>query len=318
MTSATDRQSILIVEDDQLSAVLMATLLADLYTTHHANSGEQAMAMLGEVQPDLVLLDAMMPGLDGYQVLKEIKRHENLADIPIIFITGDNSLDAEIRALEGGAVDFVPKPYDPKVVRARVHLHLELLSKTRALQAANATLLHLSRSDPLTELANRRHFYEVAIAAHADAREKAQPLSLMVIDIDHFKSINDHYGHAAGDAVLTEFSAFARKFMRSKDCLARIGGEEFACLLPDSSAEQSAAIAERFRQSASELQLTPATGLNIKLTVSCGVTEFQHGDNGVDRALMRADQALYRAKREGRNCVRIAHQSDSEAAEFLS
>jgi two-component system cell cycle response regulator len=306
--SDSTRPTILIVEDEQSSATLMSLLLANHYETEVAHDGERAIELMKVLRPDLILLDVVMPRMDGYQVLEAIQELYADDPVPVIFITGLNTPDAEVRALSDGAVDFIHKPFQPDIVQARIRLHLELQYKTKALTKANKELERLSRIDPLTELANRRHLEETAAHEVDRARRQQRPLSLITLDIDHFKKVNDQYGHIIGDLVLKAFANYASQFMRASDFLARTGGEEFVFLLPDTSLDNATDVAKRFRLALESFNIDIGNNEKLQIRVSAGVAQFTDSDINIEGTFARADKALYDAKQQGRNKV-VAQQA---------
>ena len=304
------RPTILIVEDDESSATFLSIFLGEDYDTIIASNGRRAAETIENIRPDLVLLDVMMPELNGYQVFDKIKSRYPDNPVPVIFITSVASPEDELKALQDGAVDFIGKPFQPGIVKARVRLHLELQFKTKQLEFTNAELERLARVDPLTQLANRRYFDEIARKEIERARRHHTVLSLVAVDIDHFKKINDGHGHLVGDKVLAKFAKFCSEFIRSCDFVARVGGEEFVILLPNTVAEGARAMAERLRKSVSELNIPLEDNSTLTLTLSCGVSEYSAADKDIRNVLRRADTALYQAKSAGRNKVIVARQQE--------
>lgn len=196
----TERARILIVDDAPENIEFIAKTLADFYDVQFATSGAMALALASQDPPSLILLDVVMPGMDGYQVLKELRNISQCRDIPVIFITGHDDMENETRGLEAGAVDFISKPANSAVVRARVKTHLTL-------QAQSNQLRSMVFIDSLTGLANRRRFDECLALEWLHCQRYGWPLTLLFIDIDHFKLYNDHYGHVAGDACLAKVAA---------------------------------------------------------------------------------------------------------------
>ena len=221
------RPRLLVVDDQPIN---IQTLYQVFHADHEvfvATSGEQALAFCrGNPLPDLILLDVVMPGLDGLAVCQQLKADPVLANIPVIFVTACMDPADETRALEAGGVDFITKPVNPMVVRARVKTHLTL-------KAQGDFLRSLVFIDGLTGVANRRRFDEALLSEWRQCRRAGTPLALLMIDIDHFKRYNDHYGHPTGDACLQQVAAVLKAAMqRACDLVARYGGEEFVCLLP--------------------------------------------------------------------------------------
>ena len=295
-----DRQRILIVDDDLISAQMLSVLLRDHYVLDIVHDGQAALDIaLADTPPDLVLLDVSMPGMTGYEVCRTLKENDRTRKIPVIFITGKDSESDEVSGFEAGAVDYVNKPIHPVLVKARVRLHLEL-KRQRDLLESMATL------DGLTGIANRRKFDEHLLVAAAYASRNQFPLSLIMIDIDHFKLYNDHYGHFEGDICLVKVAhTIAANVMRSNDLAARYGGEEFACILPNAPHSNAQAIAERIRASVLALKIpNKLSPVREFVTISLGVATIDAFDSDIsERIIIAADQALYAAKAKGRNRI---------------
>ncbi|MEH6625842.1 MAG: diguanylate cyclase, partial [Motiliproteus sp.] len=250
------RQRILIVDDSTITIHLLADLLSDMAEVFFVTDGTLAQKKAKELQPALILLDVVMPQIDGYQIGKELKGHPDTAQIPFIFITARSEGEDEEQGLKLGAVDYISKPILPAVVRARVKHQLQLQYMTEQLKQANAELQLLASRDPLTDAFNRRHFLELAGSAHALNRRSHCPLSLVMMDVDNFKQINDRFGHDSGDVALIELVKVCNGVLREVDCLGRIGGEEFAIVLPETTIEGAGHVAERLREAAAELLLS--------------------------------------------------------------
>ncbi|MDW8337088.1 MAG: diguanylate cyclase [Tepidimonas sp.] len=292
------RPRLLLVDDQPVHLqVLYRTLAADCQL-FMATSGEQALKVALEQRPDLILLDVVMPGLDGFAVLQRLRGTRETADIPVIFVTAHSGEDIETRCLDAGAVDFLPKPINPSVVRARVRTHLTLKFQSDLLRA-------LAFVDGLTGVANRRQFDERLAIEWARAQRHGSALSLVLIDVDHFKAYNDHYGHQAGDDALRRVAVCLREHVRrGTDLVARYGGEEFACLLPDAALPQARALAGQLLQAVRALAIPHRHGgVGGVLTVSLGVATRQGAAQpGWRPALLLglADAQLYEAKHQGR------------------
>jgi diguanylate cyclase (GGDEF)-like protein len=297
-----DRQTILIVDDESMNFGLLSPALKDRYRILVAKGGEQALKIMERDRVDLVLLDILMPGMDGYEVLRRLKDREASKDIPVIFITSKSEDQDEARGLHLGAVDYIRKPFYLPIVQARVQTHLELKLK-------NEILTELVSLDGLTNIFNRRKFDEALVQEWKRAHRAATSLSLLLIDVDHFKRFNDTYGHAAGDACLRRIArAFKGCLKRPGDFLARYGGEEFIMLLPITTAQGAANLAETVRNRVQGLgiphaQTTPAGCV----TVSVGGAAALPGQTCHDpeQFLQTADRMLYAAKEAGRNACRL-------------
>jgi PleD family two-component response regulator len=217
---------LLVVDDDVGAVRLLTSVVQEFGEVFFATNGEDAVAMVFDKRPDLVLLDAEMPGMDGFAACEAIKRDPVFADLPILFVTAHSDMDIETTALGLGAVDFITKPISPPIVKARVKTHLALKQRTDELH-------RLAGVDGLTGIANRRTFDTALDNEWRRACRAKSPMSLLMIDVDHFKRYNDHYGHQAGDDCLrTVAGALAAALHRSGELVARYGGEEFAIILP--------------------------------------------------------------------------------------
>ncbi|WP_395703798.1 diguanylate cyclase [Aquabacterium sp.] len=295
------RPRLLVVDDQPINVQALYQALAAEHQVFVATSGEQALKLALEKQPDLVLLDVVMPGLDGFEVCQQLKRDAATADIPVIFVTAHSDEAGETRGLDAGAVDFIAKPFNPRVVRARVKTHLTLKRQSDLLR-------RMAFIDGLTGLYNRRHFDERLQQEWLRAQRNGTPLSLLLIDLDGFKRYNDRYGHPAGDDCLRRVAqALALGLLRPADLLARYGGEEFAAILPETDAAGALALAQRLGQLVQALALPHAdspAGLPV-VSVSIGVASRPAAAPGEpagpqSELLARADRQLYRAKAEGR------------------
>jgi diguanylate cyclase (GGDEF)-like protein len=302
MASA-EPQKVLIADDDPINRQVLAELLKPEYTVLLAKNGEQALERATRHAPDLVLLDVIMPDMDGYEVLRRLRANPQTEHLAVIFISGLDRPEDEANGLKMGAADYIAKPFNATVVMARVALHLQLVRQRRMLE-------RLANIDGLTELANRRRFDELYALEWQRARRSGSPLSLALLDIDCFKQYNDHYGHPAGDRALRAVArTTAACLQRPADLAARYGGEELVLLLPDTDAAQARHVAEGLWAAITGLQVAHAASrVAPVLTVSIGgATLGQHGTgHGPETAaelFEAADSQLYRAKQEGRNRV---------------
>ncbi|MBF0476644.1 MAG: diguanylate cyclase [Deltaproteobacteria bacterium] len=300
MDKTSHKQSVLIVDDEPVNARILVELLCPNYAVRVAVNGVGALRVArSEIPPDLILLDIVMPGMDGYEVCRELKADPFTQDIPVIFITAKDSEQDQIKGFDIGAVDYITKPFSPVVVEARVKTHVELKIKSELLK-------NLSFSDGLTGIANRRRFDEyMAYAWNFSARESL-PLSLIMIDIDHFKLFNDNYGHLAGDACLVQVSqTLTNSIKRKTDMAARYGGEEFGCILPHTSSDGALALANNLSDNLQSLSIPHVrSGTCGWVTISQGVATVVPSKNTRPDTLIKvADEALYQAKSEGRNRI---------------
>ncbi|MGQ9481016.1 diguanylate cyclase [Chloroflexus sp.] len=301
---------ILIVDDTPVNLLLLTQLLsAQSYDVRPVTQGTAALTAIRTIRPDLVLLDIRMPDMDGYEVYRQLKADGETAQIPVIFISALDDVEDKVRAFECGGVDYIAKPFQPLEVLARVRTHLALAQARKALEAANRELqraltreAELARIDWLTGVYNRSHFYELARHEFAIATRYERPLTVCMLDIDHFKQINDRYGHLIGDQVLRAVAQTVAHQIRTADSIGRFGGEEFILLLPNTNLPAALTLAERLRVTIADLQVHTDRGI-ITATISVGVAERRPADTTIERLIDRADQALYAAKRQGRNCV---------------
>lgn len=303
--SSQTKQTILIVDDEPLNIKVLSQALSPWYRVKAATNGRDAINISNsEDPPDLILLDISMPDMDGYQVCQELKSSHETKDIPIIFLTGKNSTEDEAKGLELGAADYIAKPFSLPIVMARIRNQILLKIKTDMLEK-------LVSVDSLTEVANRRRFDELLAEELRRSIRSNGFLSVIMIDVDYFKNLNDNYGHAAGDVCLKQVAQSLKNTVRrSADSIARYGGEEFVAILPDITHEDAMAVAEKLRENVARLEIRNPTqaNKNNSVTVSLGVATVQplKGFNE-DAILKLADKALYEAKQSGRNrvCGRI-------------
>jgi diguanylate cyclase (GGDEF)-like protein len=295
-----DNGLILIVDDEPINVEILVTVFEEIYDIIVATQGEQALELAQTARPDLILLDVMMPGLDGYEVCARLKQDPDTADIPVIFVTGLGDKQAETDGLEAGAVDYVAKPISPLIVRRRVSNQIEL-------KKARDRLAQMAVTDGLTGLANRRCFDQTLDLEGRRLRRGDGSLSLVMLDVDHFKAFNDTYGHIAGDDCLRAVSrAIQTSVGRATDLAARYGGEEFACILPATPLAGACELAGRIRDNVAALKIPHAASATAPfVTVSLGVASVTStsSDGDIAALLATADTQLYRAKTAGRNRV---------------
>jgi diguanylate cyclase (GGDEF)-like protein/PAS domain S-box-containing protein len=298
------RQSILLVDDVPANLEVLNAVLGADYELIFATSGQEALDLARDHLPDLILLDVVMPGMDGNEACRQLKADPRTKGIPIIFVTAMDLEEDEAAGLESGAIDYVTKPIRASIVRARVRNHLDL-------KRARDLLESLSLTDPLTGLPNRRQFDAVLETEIRRAIRSKNHMGLLMCDLDHFKAYNDYYGHPAGDWCLHEVaSVFRETFRRAGELPARYGGEEFAVILPGAMPPEARVMGERIRQ-AVEARLLPHTRSESapRVTVSVGVASMLVTEEASASWLVqRADVALYASKRAGRNRVTCADQ----------
>ncbi len=286
---------LLLVDDQALNIQVMHRAFAHDCQVFMATSGSQALQLCQEQTPDLVLLDIEMPEMDGFEVCRRLKAAELTQDIPLIFVTAHTDAAQETRGLAIGAVDFIAKPVNPSVLRARVRTHLLLKFQSDALRG----LVYL---DGLTTLHNRRYFDQQLELEWTRSVRQGTPLSLILVDVDFFKRYNDHYGHQAGDDCLREIATLLKgSLKRGTDIVARYGGEEFVCLLPDTAHQDAMRLATEIAQGVRDRAL-PHTASDAApvVTISLGVATGSGSQGDAQQLLALADQQLYSAKSSGR------------------
>lgn len=299
------RQRILIVDDEKFNRQILSELLLPDYEVFLAKDGEQAIACAKATPPpDLILLDVIMPGMDGYEVLRHLRADERTSGIPVMFVTGMCEEADETKGLDLGAVDYVSKPFRSAVVRARVRNHMSYIRQRKQLEL-DAFI------DGLTGIPNRRRFDQTLDIEWRRANRHGTQLSLALLDVDYFKQYNDTYGHGAGDEALQRIAETMLPLLnRSGELVARYGGEEFALLLPETEPEAAIQIAERIRYAVETLNLRhEKSNAAPCVTISVGGVSLMPSTQAtVAEILALADNRLYLAKRAGRN--RVSWEND--------
>lgn len=310
ITLDTARANLLIVDDDVTVIQVLAKALIGIGSVRYALNGADALRLAESDPPDVILLDAHMPGMSGFEVLEAMRSKPILEDVPAIFITSHSSQDMEEEGLAKGAADFIAKPFHPAIVAARVKTQLRL-------KGALDRLRQLSTTDPLTGVANRRALDETLLQECKRAQRSNAPLAVILLDVDHFKRFNDTYGHAVGDeALIAVASAMLEVINRPADLAARYGGEEFSMVLPGTDGNGALAVATRLMRKLSERQIRHSGSESGLLTVSIGIACFDQSshdwgespercrersaDEFASAMLKIADQSLYAAKQAGR------------------
>ena len=292
--------SILIVDDEKSNIDVLNHVLKENYRLFIAKTGESAIKIARENLPDLILLDIIMPGMDGYEVLIQMKKTDITKNIPVIFITGQDSKENEVRGLNLGAVDYITKPFHTVIVEARIRTHMKIVEQMQLIE-------RMSIMDDLTDLPNRRYFNEQLNREWNRAIRESSTISLLVVDVDNFKIYNDTYGHPQGDTLLKAISSvFKQALRRPADLAARWGGEEFIILMPDTDQNGAMEVAERIRYRVEDLIVPCEDGTSTRTTVSIGVnTAGPILNQPVTGFVAGADKALYEAKASGRNKICI-------------
>jgi len=299
LDSTHGKPRLLVVDDQPINIQVMHQVFAGDYQVFMATSGAQALAVCKNNPPDLVLLDIVMPGMDGFEVCAQLKAHEVTANIPVIFVTAHTDAAQETHGLSLGAVDFIAKPINPAVVRARVKTHLTLKFQSDLLRK----LVFL---DGLSGVYNRRYFDQQLSVEWARAARSKLPLSVIMLDVDFFKRFNDRYGHQAGDDCLRQIAGVLKSCLkRPADLVARYGGEEFACILPDTKFDDAMALATNMERRVREQEIAHENSdVAPVVTISIGFSTLAGDFDGGALALVGlADTQLYNAKQSGRGRV---------------
>ena len=303
---------ILVVDDIPVNIQLLQAYLATQnYKTFIARNGVEALKQAEAVEPDLILLDVMMPKMNGFETCKLLKKSEKAKYTPIIMVTALNEIESKIKGIEAGADDFISKPFNKLELLARVKsllrvkmLHDQLQEKIAQLERAKERLRELAVTDGLTGLKNYRHFKDVLSLEIKRAERHKSPLSLIMFDIDYFKNYNDTHGHLAGDRVLQDIAILVSKNIRKIDLAARYGGEEFAVILPSTNKENTRTVAEKIRKLIEDYQFPfQESQPNKNLTISVGVSSYPSSGKTFEELVSCADKRLYLAKARGKNIV---------------
>jgi diguanylate cyclase (GGDEF)-like protein len=293
------RFRILAVDDERSNLMVLNSILSSEYTVLTAKSGEEALIRVAEEPPDLILLDILMPGIDGFEVLRALKKSPETRMIPVIIVTGLQSDADEEKGLLLGAVDYITKPFKNAIVIARVKTHIQIVHQFRMIE-------RLGLIDPLTNIPNRRCFDDrMGIEWRRAVRDK-KPISFLMMDLDNFKKYNDTWGHPQGDTLLkTAARIFTSAARRPGDLAARVGGEEFGVLLPDTELKSAVRVAEEIRSRLENTVVLTADGkTETRATVSIGASSLIPAhDMLVADFLAAADRCLYAAKERGRNQI---------------
>ncbi|MFD2113727.1 diguanylate cyclase domain-containing protein [Thiorhodococcus fuscus] len=300
MTERDDRPRILIVDDTKENIDLLMEVFRDEFRVSAATKPERALKLAhAESPPDIILLDILMPEMDGYELCALLKKSEATRSIPVVFVTAVSEVMDSTRGFAAGAVDYITKPFHPPMVKARVKLHLDLKHKYELLES-------YAFVDALTEVGNRRRFDQMLESELNRAQRSGRPLSLIYLDVDHFKQFNDTYGHGAGDDCLRRLATtLSGMLQRSGDFIARYGGEEFMVLLPYTDEEQVWHLAEELSRVVDALAIPHvASGVADWVTLSMGVVTAGTDIHPSPRDLVEAaDRALYAAKHAGRHRI---------------
>ena len=310
---------ILVVDDNRDNVEIIATRLRFRgYDIEEASDGAQALDLVHKNPPDLMLLDVMLPDIDGYEISRRIKGDASLPFIPIILVTARDSTSDKVAGLDAGADDYLTKPINFPELEARVRSMLRIKKLQDEIELKNKELERLSISDGLTGLYNHRHIHALLNEEFERVDRTGERLTVAMFDLDRFKLVNDTHGHQAGDRVLEQMSDILRESAREIDRLGRYGGEEFMVLLPDTSIDDAEVFVERVRREVARRPFAIGDDREpLRMTISAGIATYPHGRIANPETLVRlADEALYTAKTSGRNrVVRFDQQPEQAAAE---
>ncbi|MCL1877320.1 MAG: diguanylate cyclase [Defluviitaleaceae bacterium] len=292
--------SILIVDDETVNIMALVDILRNDYTLYTERDGKNCLDTAARLQPDLILLDILMPEMNGFEVMENLQKDSRTKDIPIIFVTGLSQSDDEVRGFSLGAVDYISKPFSAQVVKMRVQHQMKILGLIREIQT-------LSVTDPLTGIGNRRYFNTLVHQEWERAKRNFTPISFMLLDIDDFKQFNDSFGHLNGDIALQSVAhIISSEITRSSDKIARWGGEEFAIILPDTDTTGARRVSENIRTAVENAEIPIDDGEVKHATVSIGIHTHipeRCDEYSASNFVSDADKALFRAKRTGKNRV---------------
>ena len=291
---------ILVVEDDEDARMVLTELLRPRYDVDSVGDGETALKRAAQLNPDLVLLDLFLPGMDGFGALTGLRRNEKTADTPVIFLSAQGDAETKSQGLSLGAADYLAKPFSEQELMARVDRTLKLTAQKEHFRA-------LAQTDGLTGLPNFRSFHARLDEEVARAHRYGHPLACAMVDLDGLKEINDKLGHAAGNRAIVALADAVREELRDTDFAARYGGDEFVVLLPQTNEPQGAQFAERLRRRL--IEVSQDAGLPVRGSIGVAAVSADELDSpeAAEDLLRRADEALYRAKRSGRDRVEVAH-----------
>lgn len=295
---------ILLIDDSRLIAPVAKTILTKRgHEVILAQDGLAGLEAAKSERPDMILLDLIMPVMDGYQVCEKLKQEDSTKEIPVIMLTSKAEPADKVKGLEMGALDYMAKPFDEGELVARVNIHVRLKELREALEEKNRQLQEMANRDGLTGLFNHRYFHEQLSKDFLRARRYHESLSCILLDIDYFKKFNDNYGHQTGDVVLSTLGRVIEEAIRDSDFAARYGGEEFAVILYHADQPAAVHVAERLRQMVEDREIHDKDKM-LHVTISVGVATFPHEEIRDSKKLIEcADKALYKAKENGRNRV---------------
>jgi len=309
---------ILLVDDSADNLQLLINRLGKLdCEVLFAKCGEEALEIAQSEKPDLIMMDIIMPGIDGFETCRQLKLNESTHDIPVVFMTALSNQESKLKGFQVGSVDYVTKPLEHEEVLARVKAHLTIRKQQQALEKIKEQLekqielileqkkilQELARTDPMTKLPNRRDFYDRVSQEHAHYKRTGKPFTIAFSDIDHFKTINDKYGHDYGDVVLKQLADKIKQMLREEDYLARWGGDEFIILLRGTNAPDAQIVIDRIREKLADSNFKH-NDVEFTNTATFGACEF-NDSLSIDECIKLADKMLLEGKEKGRNNVVI-------------
>lgn len=296
----TKKHNILIIDDSEFNIAVLLRILGSSYSVSIAKSGIEGIEIAKKLNPDVIILDIIMPGMDGFETIAVLKKNASTSKIPVIFISGLSKTEDEEKGLALGGADYITKPFSTEIVKLRVRNQILMLEYIR-------TIEELGRIDQLTGIPNRRSFHERLFIEWKSAIRDSALISILIMDIDNFKMINDTFGHMMGDVVLQKVSkAIKDSIKRPTDFIARWGGEEFIVLLPSTATDGAFFVAESIRKSVEDVEIIFMDGRSTKVTMSIGLNTHQPTNECVVNSFLHdADSALYEAKANGKNNVTI-------------
>lgn len=317
MPPAGNQHNRVLVVDDNLDNLQILIEHLEDYDISVATSGEEAIKLALDFSPSLILLDVVMPGINGFETCRRLKANEYTKEIPVIFLTALSDATNKLEGFSAGGVDYITKPLQVEEVLARVNAHLsiqrqkhileekkhELESKIRMMKEQGRIIDMMARTDPLTNLSNRMDFLEKAGDEVARVKKTGKPFTIILTDIDHFKRVNDTFGHDCGDHVLVTVSSLMSNVLRRQDIISRWGGEEFIILLPETDEKGAETVAEKIRNKVA-LEEMELNGNSIKVTLTLGICQHDN-EKTLNETVVKADAALYKGKESGRNRVVI-------------
>ena len=297
------KKTILIVDDTKINIDILIELLDDTYDVIVSLSAKRALEIVDETHIDIILLDILMPDVSGYDVCRILKTKDNTKNIPVIFITANTDEESIDLAYQVGGIDYITKPFKALELLARVKTQLNMQNLLEELEQSHRELKLLASQDHMTKLYNRRYFADISVSILDLAKRNNKQFSVLMLDIDKFKRINDTYGHHIGDEVIIALANVLKSTNRKSDIACRFGGEEFLILLPETDLAGAKIIGEKLRKLVEELTVK-VEDQNIGFTISIGVAEINlEKETDLEAVIQRADEGLYKAKEGGRNRV---------------